>query len=215
MGRPTAPAELVSDNRRPPPLIVVHSDMLLPAEVTIVGDIAVTTAARTAFDIGRRTSRLLAVQRLDALANATDLKIADVDALIADHKGARGIRRLGRILPLVDGGAESPQESRTRLVLIDAGLPAPETQIRVLNPYGDFVGRIDMGWREWLVGVEHDGRQHWTDSAQRAHDIDRDVEFRAEGWLILRVSNDLLRYRPATLVRESTRRFEAEAGHRA
>ncbi len=195
-----APADLVSDNRRPPPLIVVHSDALLPDEVTEVGGIAVTTPARTAFDIGRRATRLQAVQRLDALANATDFKIVDVEAVMAQHKGARGIRRLRGVLPLVDGGAESPQETRTRLVLIDGGLPRPETQIRVLSRYGDFIGRIDMGYRELLVGVEYDGPQHWTDPAQRADDIDRHAEFRAEDWIIVRVSSDLLRYRPATVV---------------
>ena len=193
MGRPAGPAELVSENRRPPRLIVVHSDMLLRDEVTDVEGIAVTNAARTAFDIGRRTSRSLAVQRLDALANATDLKTADVDAVIAQHKGARGIRRLRRILSLVDGGSESPQESRTRLVLIDAGLPKPETQIRVCNEYGDFVGRVDMGWREWLVAVEYDGSQHWTDPQQRRRDIERLAELADCGWIIVRVSSDMLR----------------------
>jgi len=197
---PLAPAELVAQNRRPPPLIVVHSDTLLPDEVVEVDGVVLTTPARTAFDIGRRTSRLLAVQRLDALANATDIKVADVERVVAHHKGARGIRYLRRILPLIDGGAESPQESRTRLVLVDAGLPAPETQIRVCNPFGDFIARLDMGYRELLVGIEYDGPQHWTDPAQRANDIDRDAELKAERWFIIRVSSDLLRHRPATVV---------------
>lgn len=197
---PLKPAELVSANRRPPPLIVVHSDTLLPDEVTNVEGIAVTNAARTAFDIGRRTQRLLAVQRLDALANATDLKTTDVDAVIARHKGARGIRRLRRILWLVDGGSESPRESRTRLVLIDAGLPKPETQIRVCNEYGDFVGRVDMGWREWLVAVEYDGSQHWTDPEQRRRDIERLAQLADCGWIIVRVSNEMLVHLQGTLV---------------
>jgi len=193
-------AELVWENRRPPPLIVVHSDTLLPDEVTDIDGVALTTPPRTAFDIGRRASRLQAIQRLDALANATGFKIADVDAVIANHKGARGIRSLRCTLPLVDGGAESPQESRTRLMLVDAGLPRPETQIRVCDPYGNFVARLDMGYKELLVGVEYDGAQHWTDPAQRANDIDRHAELKALGWVIVRVSSELLRFRPATVV---------------
>ncbi|VBA32513.1 hypothetical protein LAUMK35_05263 [Mycobacterium pseudokansasii] len=95
--------------------------------LTVAG-IPVTNPARTAFDIGRRTAtRLWAVQRLDALANATEVKVTEVAAVIADHPGARGLVRLRRVLPLVDGGAESPQETRTRLVLIDAGLRRPQT----------------------------------------------------------------------------------------
>lgn len=198
---PSLHAELVHDNRKPPPRTVVHSDTLTPDEVVTVDGIAVTTPARTAFDIGRRTAtRLYAVQRLDALVNATDLKVADVEAVIVEHRGARGLVRLRRILPLVDGGAESPQETRTRLALIDAGLPKPQTQIRVCGECGDFVARVDMGYEELRVGIEYDGPQHWTDPSQRDRDIDRYTALADLGWKIVRVSNDLLRYREATFI---------------
>jgi AbiEi antitoxin C-terminal domain len=197
---PRVPAELVSDNRRPPALIRVHSETLLDGEVTDVGGVPVTTAARTAFDIGRRAPRLRALQRLDALANATDVKSVDVEAVIAQHRGARGVKRLGGILPLVDGGAESPQETRTRLALIDAGFPIPSTQIPVVGPGGYLVARIDMGWKEWRVGVEYDGAHHWTDAAQRTRDIDRWSEVADCGWTIIRVGSDILRYRQGTLM---------------
>lgn len=198
---PSLDAELVHDNRKPPAGIVVHSDKLAPQELLTVEGIAVTTPARTAFDIGRRTAnRLHAVQRLDALSNATDVKIADVEAVVAEHPGARGLVRLRRLLPLVDGGAESPQETRTRLVLIDAGLPKPQTQIRVYSEYGDFVARIDMGYRELRVGIEYDGPQHWTDPQQRDRDIDRYTALLELGWTMIRVSSELLRYRQGTFV---------------
>lgn len=97
---------------------------------------------------------------------------------------------------LMDGGAESPQESRTRLLLTAAGFPRPQTQILVCDQFGYFIGRIDMGWRELKVGVEYDGPQHWTDPNRHARDIDRLAELQAEGWIIVRVSRDILRYRP-------------------
>jgi very-short-patch-repair endonuclease len=197
---PRAPAELVYTNVRPPPLIAVRNDRLLPFERLDVSGVAVTTPARTAFDIGRRTPRPAAIAQLDALANATGLKSVDVEAVIAQHKGARDVGRLRRVLCLVDGGAESPAESRTRLALIDAGLPKPQTQIRVFDQYGDFVARIDMGWEEFRVGVEYDGAAHWTDSRQRAHDIDRLAALESMGWAIVRVSDDLLTYRSGTVV---------------
>lgn len=194
-------AELVHDNRKPPARLVVHTDTLKPDEVVAVDGIAVTGPARTAFDIGRRTeSRLLGLQRLDALANATAVGIDDVVAVIAAHPGARGLNRLRRVLPLVDGGAESPQETRTRLALIDAGLPRPETQIMVYDEYGEFVARVDMGYRDLRVGIEYDGPQHWTDPEQRQRDIDRHWALVALGWVIIRVSADLLRYREATFI---------------
>ena len=51
-----------------------------------------------------------------------------------------------------------------------------------------------------MVCVEYDGAQHWTDPAQRTRDIDRYAELEAIGWRIVRVSADMLRYRPATIV---------------
>ena len=155
-----------------------------------------TTPARTAFDLGRRDRLETAVIGVDALANATGLKPDDVKCLAGNHRGARGTVHLRRVVELLDGGAESPQETRTRLLLTAAGFPKPETQIVVVDEYGSFCGRIDMGWREWRVGVEYDGPQHWDDPEQHARDIDRLADLAAQGWLIIRVSRDLLRYRP-------------------
>ncbi|MGV0626848.1 endonuclease domain-containing protein [Mycolicibacter minnesotensis] len=199
--RPDLDAELVFGNHKTPPRLVTHNDTLHPDEVMAVGSMAVTGPARTAFDIGRRTrSRLAGVQRLDALANATGVRIDDVEAVIAAHPGVRGLNRLRRVLPLVDPGAESPQETRTRLALVDAGLPRPETQIVVRDSYGGFVARIDMGYRDLKVGVEYDGSQHWTDPRQRQSDIDRQVALADHGWQMVRVSAELLRYRQPTLI---------------
>ncbi|CQD04583.1 hypothetical protein BN000_00861 [Mycobacterium europaeum] len=210
---PALDAELLHHSRRPPAGITVHNESLLPGEVVEVDGMPVTGAARTAFDIGRWTSaRLQAVQRLDALANATDFKIADVEAVMAQHRGSRGLVRLRDVLPLVDRGAESPQETRTRMVLIDAGLPAPQTQITVCDEYGDFVARIDMGYRELLVGIEYDGPQHWTDPAQRQRDIDRHAALLDLGWTIVRVSSDLLRHRQGTLIARVVAAMRTAAG---
>src|SRR4051794_5337298 len=120
------PAELIHDNRKPPQNVVVHSDVLGCGETQDCDGIPVTTAARTAFDLGRLTSnRVTAVQRLDALTAATHVTVSDVEAVMAAHPGARGLPRLRTVLPLVDGGAESPQETVARLALVDAGLPRP------------------------------------------------------------------------------------------
>ena len=107
---------------------------------------AVTTAARTAFDLGRRLPMTAAVQRMDALMNATGLQAADVEKVIIEHPGVRGLAALRRVLPLVDGGAQSPYETLTRLILVRAGLPAPATQVPVVDEYGFVVAYLDMGW---------------------------------------------------------------------
>ncbi len=197
---PHSPAELVSDRTRPPPLIVTRNETLVAAEVATVDGIPVTSAARTAFDLGRRPGSTVAVIRMDALARATGLAADDVWPLVDHHRGARGIRQLRRVLPLVDAGSESPQETRTRLALIRGGLPRPQTQIVVRNVWGAVLARIDMGWEEWLVGVEYDGPQHWLDPRIRANDIERTAELERRGWRLIRVGADLLRHRPDVLV---------------
>ncbi len=136
---------------------------------------------------------------------ASGFTVDEVQPLIEAHRGARGMKQLRQALPLVDAGAESPQETRTRLVLIEGGLPRPQTQIVVHNEWNWVLARIDMGWQEWLVGVEYDGPQHWTDPRIRASDIDRTVELERRGWRLIRVSADLLRNRPDIIVDRARR----------
>jgi Protein of unknown function (DUF559) len=189
---PTSDAQIVRENRHSCPGIAVRSYHLQARETCLVSGMRITTPERTAFDIGRSMPRQRAVPILDALANATNLKLPDVSSLAEDKPRARGIRQLSATLELVDAGAESPQESRVRLLLVGAGLPAPETQIQFRDEFGHVFIRVDMGWREWKVAVEYDGVQHWADRYQRSWDIDRIAMLEAMGWTVVRVSAEML-----------------------
>jgi hypothetical protein len=68
------PAEVNRRARDKTAGIVLHSDELFDDEISSVRGIPVTTAARTAFDLGRRYGLTLAVIRLDAPMRATDAK---------------------------------------------------------------------------------------------------------------------------------------------
>jgi hypothetical protein len=194
------PAELNRRSRDKARGIILHSDTLDDDEMCARAGILLTTPARTGFDLGRRKGLTTAVIRLDALMHATGLKVADVELLAERHRGVRGLVQLRQVLLMADGGAESPYETKTRLVLVRSGLPRPQTQIEVLNECGAVLARIDIGWEEWKVGVEFDGAQHWTDPVQRTRDIDRLAQLEARGWTIVRVSADLLRHRPHVVV---------------
>ncbi|KHO27037.1 hypothetical protein [Mycolicibacterium setense] len=193
------PAEINQPSRSQPTGILIHSDRLAGDETCLVRGIRTTTPARTAFDLGRRRGLTRAVIRVDALIQATRLKIPDVTALVDRHRGVRGLVQLRQVLDLADDGAESPQETRLRLLFTDAGMRPSHTQIEVFD-HGRQVGRIDMGWPEWKVGVQYDGIQHWTDPRQRTRDIDQTVEYEDLGWRIVRVGADLLRYRQGTII---------------
>ncbi|KAA0017067.1 endonuclease domain-containing protein [Antrihabitans cavernicola] len=206
------PAELVKPGTsRAPAGIIVRRDELLRDETCCVAGFTVTTPARTAFDIGRRAPFEKAVVVVDALMNATRTTPSHIADLAARHPGARGIRHLLRVLDVADGGAESPRETLTRLLLIEAGLPRPETQLRIVGHDGFVVARADLGWREWNVIVEYDGAQHWNDRRQRSWDIDRTAILESMGWKVVRVSAELLDSRPWVVI-DRVRRALAAAG---
>ncbi len=160
----------------------VHFD-----EVQQIAGKRVTTPARTAFDLGRRDSVNCAVARLDALARATNFGVDEVLRVASRHPGTRGLRQLESVVRLVDRGAESPQETYLRLLLIRGGFPRPKTQVPVYADDGAVVAYLDMGWPELLVGVEYDGDQHRTDRRQYVRDIRRRELVEEIGWLLIRV----------------------------
>ncbi|MGW0162659.1 endonuclease domain-containing protein [Mycobacterium sp. NPDC003323] len=206
---PAEPAELNQASRHKTRGILLHSDRLTESEICVVDGIRVTPPARTAFDLGRRRGLTQAVTRVDALLQAVpELQLAEVQALVDGHGGARGMVQLRKVLGLVDYGAESPQETRLRLVLTWERLPPSATQINVYDGYS-LVGRLDMGWPEWKVGVQYDGAQHWTDPRQRTLDIEQDARYRELGWRIIRVGAELLRYRRPTIIRRVRAELDA------
>jgi hypothetical protein len=180
------PIELNSPSMRQQPGLVVRAETIAADEVTRVAGIAVTTPARTAFDIGRHLPRRQALARLDALMRATPFSIEDVLLLMKRHRGVRGMRQLRELLPLVDGGAASPRETWLRLLCIDAGFPKPTTQIPVTDGW-NLVAMLDMGWEAFKVAAEYDGDQHRTDRRQYVWDVRRLRHVANLGWLVVRV----------------------------
>ncbi|HEX7323362.1 MAG TPA: hypothetical protein VF299_10645 [Mycobacterium sp.] len=178
----------------------MRTDTLLPGERREIDGLPLTTAARTAFDIGRRLPLNQGVQRLDALMNATDVKVTDVEAVVAGHPGVRGLRQLQQTLDFVDAGAESPYESLTRLLLVQAGFPRLQTQIPIYDEYGNMFARIDMGWPDFLVGVDFEGAHHWTDPKQREWDVERSALIAEQGWLDIRLTSRMLHIDPRVVL---------------
>lgn len=194
------PAELIRSNRRAPSGICVYSDDLSSRDVCLVGEMSVTTPARTAFDIARRRPLLVAVPRIDALLRVSGCNVLDAEAVMRRNPGLRGVRKAAKALDLADAGAESPPESLTRILVMAAAMPRPVTQIIVRDGDGYPVYRLDMGWPQYKVAIEYDGAQHWTDPAQRARDIERLEFLAAQDWTIIRVSWMQLRDQPTIVV---------------
>jgi hypothetical protein len=183
-----APAQILYGNRRPPQGIHTWSDRCADDEIQTVNGVVVTTPARTALDIACHYPFDPAVAAIDALARATKLEVAHVEALAKRYRGRRGIRGALEVLDLVDPGAESPQETRVRLLLVRAGLPRPETQLPVYDEFGQLVAELDMGWRDVMVGVDYEGKHHWKTPRQIRRDIRRHEAVTELRWIDVRVT---------------------------
>jgi hypothetical protein len=186
---PSSPAELLYGNRHRPAGIRTYADRLAEDEVVEINRMRVTTPARTALDLACRNPRARAVAAIDALANATDLKFADVELLTQRYRGRRGVTRVPAALDLVDAGAESPRETWLRLLLLRAGFPRPRTQIPVYDEFNQLIARLDMGWEEAMIAAEYDGDHHRTNRRQFNRDIARTEALTTMGWILVRVTS--------------------------
>ena len=181
------PVDIIHDNRHPTPGLQIWGDRLTDDEIEMIAGVPATSPARTALDLACWYPLTTAVSALDALARATEFKPADVELLLARYRGRRGLERARVSLSLVDAGAQSPKETWLRLVLVQGGLPRPETQLPVYDEYGDVIAYLDMGWDDIKVAVEYDGEQHRTDRGQYTWDVRRLELVERRGWILVRV----------------------------
>lgn len=162
----------------------VRRDLLLPEEITTLALGPTTTPARTAFDLARAGVPYDVVPLIDALAAATDLTRAQVDAVAGMHAGARWMSRLAPALDLVDRGSESIRESQLRLRIVSAGLPRPRTRYVIRTDDGRFLARVDLSWPEYKIVIEYDGAYHDA-REQIIRDRARLNALRQAGWTVI------------------------------
>lgn len=181
------PVELIWRNQHAPRGVITRNERLDGDEFAVVDGISVTTAARTALDLGRHLDRDAAVTRLDALAHATGISAADVEPLLTRHRGSRGVQKAREAIALMDAGGTSPKETWLRLLIVDAGLPKPQSQLMVHNGDHYPLAYLDLGWEKFMVAVEYDGDQHRTDGQQYRKDVSRLQMLERMGWIVIRV----------------------------
>ncbi|MGV0783796.1 hypothetical protein [Mycolicibacterium sp. XJ775] len=177
-----------NNNRRPTRGIVTWADTIDDDEICSIGDIRLTTPVRTAVDLACKFPEDTAVAAIDALARATRLNVADIELAIERHAGRKGIKQARAIVALVDPGAESPQETWLRLLVIRAGWPRPQTQYPICNEYGALIGEVDLAWPEVRIALEYEGVHH-SDPEQIRKDIMRVDAMVEIGWTVIRVTS--------------------------
>jgi len=147
----------------------------------------VTALARTTVDC------MLALTPRAALVVADGAVALGVDRqacqeLLADAGPIRGVVGARQVLALADDGAESPGETLTRWALLSGGLPVPTTQVPIETHLGTFWA--DLGWPEWRLVLEYDGRAKYallTSDALMREKRRQDAIGEA-GWRMIRVT---------------------------
>ncbi len=159
--------------------VAVTRRALTPDEVTRREFVPVTTPLRTALDLCRTRPLDDAVVDLDRFLGGGSVDLAAVRSAAAGLTG-RDCRHVRSVAALADGLAGSPQETRLRLLLARAGVPAPVAQF-VIRDGGRFIARVDFAWPQYRLALEYDGAWH-GDPAQFRADRVRLNGITSAGW---------------------------------
>jgi hypothetical protein len=167
------------------PGLRVRRAHLAPFDILRRLDVPVTSAEVTALRLAATLPQTDAVVAVDQMIATGFVSLWTIRQLAERMRGA-GSARARAVCALADGLAESPQETRLRLLLGGSGLPTPVAQFRVVDERG-FVARVDFAWPEHKVAVEYDGLWH-AETTQFAKDRRRLNRLQAAGWRVVHVT---------------------------
>lgn len=188
----------------------VHGSRLPDAMVMDVGGLRVTSPARTAVDLARGRSLADAVIAVDGAAlwlvggdpRRFEIREGALDPARVDRARAElwsayqsvwswpGTRVVRQALELMDIRSESPAESRSRVWILEAGLPVPDVGAAVLGASGRrYFG--DLVWRDRRVIGEVDGLAKYGDTPEEVRRVlaaerARQADLEDAGWTLVR-----------------------------
>jgi hypothetical protein len=167
------------------PGMQIHARRLVDEDVIDIAGVRVTSASQTFLDMaaGVHPAELLALG--DAFLRLGRLDAAALDRRLSRAHRVRGIVRARQWAPHLTAGAASHPESTVRYWLLASDLPQPSVQVPIHDGRGRAVAHADLGYPEWKVALEYEGRHH-AKREQFGRDIDRYSLMAADGWLVLR-----------------------------
>ena len=196
----SAAIELIAEHRRTPPGLVIRRERIGDDELSRFGALPLTSPARTALDLARRLPRDEAVICLDKLAAFTDVTRTEIAELVDRYHGARGIEQARTAIDLMEFGVDSAMYTRLRLMLVDGGLPRPQTGILVGSDWWAGVV-IAIGWPQWKVGVRFADKR--TDRSSVRQRVLRQDAVHRHGWIEVHADDNFLVQDTARRVREA------------
>jgi len=164
------------------------------SDLTVHRGFRVTTPLRTVCDLGSSADIVEATVALDMALHAGIVDMRALDRHVDSSAGAKGVKRLRRAIGLAEPRSESPMETRLRLELINARLPAPEAQVDLYDDSRRFLARADLYYRDVRLVIEFDGQNH---KERLVPDLRRQNALVNAGYQILRFTVGDLRTRGA------------------
>ena len=150
-----APAEVTLPHRgqRSHTGLLVHRARLAPGEITEVKGLRVTSPVRTAYDLARRGDLVERVVAVDRLANVHRFTPDLLLHFTARNRRASGNDLVPYALAHADRRAGSPMETRLRMLIVQAGLPAPAVQWAVQDEHTRTAVWLDLAWPDRMIGT--------------------------------------------------------------
>lgn len=140
--------------------MAVRRSALREGDVVVLRGMPATSMARTLAELCARLSLAEAVVIADAALHQGRLRLEHLQSWVKSNRKHHGIANLRRVITLAEPAAESPMESRLRMLLVLAGLPRPRAQVSIHDRWGRFAGRPDLFYEEHRLGIEYDGGVH-------------------------------------------------------
>jgi hypothetical protein len=147
-------------------LLHVHAAALHPDDVVAVDGLACTSIARSVVEIAMTHPFEQALVIADAARHRHRVSADELSAAVQRVAGRRGSPDARRVVAAADPRPESPGESRSRIAIARAGLPAPTLQ-HVVPEIG---ARTDFYWPEFDTVGEFDGKVKYGRSLRPGQD---------------------------------------------
>lgn len=162
-----------------------HSAPLPSNAIIEIDGFPVTTIERTVIDVARSLPFEDGVAIVDAvLRRGVNRGLLEQELEAAKRR--RFNARARRAVAFGDRRAESPGESRSRVLMAQLGLPMPNLQREFCDSSGKVEARVDFDWAEFGVCGEFDGAVKYGRLLQPGQSVEKVLKFEKQREELLR-----------------------------
>ena len=173
----------------PKTLRVHRSRMLLPADVTELHGIRVTTVARTLLDLAGVASTRELARAIDTAERRDLFDLTAVDDLLARARGRRGTSGLRQaVAAWRPRWTRSELEDRFLALVDEASLPEPQHNVLLQGEVAQH--EVDALWPEPGLVVELDSFAYHRTRRDRERDAATDADLELAGYRVMRLTWD-------------------------